>query len=103
MAKQMMDINLETLIDATDDLVITNGDFIIVESTQQHQRQLLLNDKGSFKEDPTICVGIFGYLDDEGLNNISRDTGKEFARDGMKINKIEITNNGLLNIDAYYP
>ncbi len=99
----MMDAALVTLGDGTDDLTILNGDFQIIESTIQHQRQLLLNDKGSFKQNPTICVGVFGYLDDEGLNEVSRDTSKEFNRDGMKVNKIEITNSGQLNVDAYYP
>lgn len=99
----MIDIALVTLTDTTDDLVITNGDFFWVESTQQHQRQLLINDKGTFKANPTIGVGIFGYLDDEGLENASRDTAKEFTRDGMRVNKIENTPDGKLNIDAYYP
>lgn len=99
----MIDIALVTLTDTTDDLLISNGDFIFSESTQQHQRQLLLNDKGTFKATPTIGIGVFGYLDDEGLANVSRDTTKEFTRDGMRVNKIEITPDGKLNIDAYYP
>ena len=99
----MMDLSLDTQSDSTDDVSIINGDFVTAESTYQHQRQLLLNDKGAFKENPTICVGAFGYLDNEGVATLSRDAGKEFVRDGMKVNNIQISQPGKLDIDAYYP
>lgn len=83
------------------DIQIVNGDFVAVESTEQHQVQLLLNNKGSFKENPTICVGAIEYLDDEGVNELARAVTIEFTRDGMRVDKIKITDTKLMT-DAYY-
>ena len=98
MPKQMNDIAL----DSNDDLVILNNDISIVESTQQHQRQLLINDKGTFKENPTICVGLFNYLDNENPQDLLRNINIEYTRDGMQVNSIQLTNDGKININAYY-
>lgn len=97
MPTQMMDIGL-----VNDDLDMQQGDFTNVESTLQHQRQLLINGKGAFKENPTICVGLFEYIDDEDYNGAMAAVRVEFPRDGMTINSINI-NGGNINIDAYYP
>lgn len=99
MAKQMMDIALDS---TGIDLEFTNGDLAITESTREHQRQLLLNGKGDFKENPTICVGMAGYLDNEGFSDLVRDTGIEFTRDGMTVNNMQLMPDGSLNIDAGY-
>jgi hypothetical protein len=88
--------------DTTDDLLITNGDFVTGESTAQHQRQLLLNDKGDFKENPTACVGIYSYIDDEGLQALARDITVAYTQDGMKVNSVQLQQNGILDIDAGY-
>ena len=50
MARQMVDIHL----DASEDLAVNSGDFTTVESTPQHQQQLIMNDKGDFKQ-----IGIY--------------------------------------------
>jgi len=94
---------LDLALDGNDDINTLSGDFICVESTYQHQRQLLLNGKGSFKQNPTICVGIYGYLDDEGLQNVLRAINIEFTRDGMKVASLALTPNGQINSNAYYP
>jgi len=94
----MMDIGL-----VSDDLDIEQGDFTNAESTYQHQRQLLINDKGTFKENPTICIGIYSYLDNENPSDLLRDTTIEYTRDGMTVKSINLSSNGNINIDAYYP
>lgn len=99
MAKAMMDIAL----DGSDDLLVTAGDFSVTESTKMHQKQLLFNNKGEYKENPTICVGVYGYIDDEnGMRSLARDTSKEYSRDGMQVDKSVILANGTLQIVAYY-
>lgn len=85
------------------DLIIANGDFVMKDNTMHHQRNLILNDKGSYKENPTICVGAFGYLDDEGFSGLARATSIEFTRDGMRVNSVQLNTNGQLETDAYYP
>jgi hypothetical protein len=101
MANQMNDIAL-TEGSQLDDMQTNNGDFIIVESTAEHQRQLLLNDKGEFKENPTTCVGVYNYLDDEGLQELSRDVTVVYAEDGMTVNSVQLAPDGTLDIDANY-
>jgi len=89
-------------LDGTEDLNIIAGDFTSVESTAQHQRQLLLNNKGDFKQNPTICVGAFDYLDDEGIEDLIRAISIEFARDGMDVKNVQLLNDGTIETDAYY-
>ncbi len=98
MAVEMMDFGL----DDGEDLAVAGGDFMVLESTGQHQRQLLLNNKGDFKESPTLCVGAFGYLDDEQVSDLIREVSVEFARDGMDVVSIKQGANGVLVSDAIY-
>ena len=99
MATKMMDIGLDT----NDDVLIVANDFAIVESTGQHQRQLILNNNGDFKQNPTICVGVLDYVDDEDFQNLIRAISIEFAKDGMDVKSITLTTAGIINSDAYYP
>ena len=98
MARQMMDIGLNN----TGDLNIINGDFLVTESTAQHQRQLIMNNKGDFKQKPTIGVGAFEYFDDEGMQELIRAISVEFTRDGMDVQSIRLGADGVLQSDAFY-
>lgn len=93
-----MDIGL----DANDDLIFSNGDFSIDESTRTHQRQLLLNGKGSFKENPTICVDLTEYLDDEAPTELLRAIRVEFVRDGMDVKAVGVQPDGKIKTNAFY-
>ena len=98
MAKQMADIGL----DDTEDLAITVGDLMIMESTAQHQRQLIMNNKGDFKQNPTTCVGAFEYLDDEHFQALIRAISIEFTRDGMDVISVGLSADGTISSDAFY-
>lgn len=98
MARQMMDIGLDT----NDDLSINSGDFSVIESTAQHQRQLLLNNKGDFKQNPTICVGAFEYFDDEHMQGLIRAVSIEFSKDGMDVQSIMLSPKGVVKSEAFY-
>lgn len=98
MARQMIDIGL----DDNEDAAINAGDFMLLEGTPQHQRQLILNNKGDFKQNPTICVGAFDYLDDENFQALVRAISIEFSKDGMDVKRILIAANGVINSDAFY-
>lgn len=97
MARQMDDVRLDD-----DDLLIAAGDFTIVDGTQQHQEQLLLNTKGDFKENPTICVGAFNYLDDERFQGLLREISIEFSRDGMEVYSLVVDEEGRVITNAVY-
>lgn len=94
----MIDIGL----DDAEDLNIKDGDFTVEESTAQHQRQLILNSKGEFKENPTIGVSAFEYFDDESMNDLIRAISVEFSRDGMDVQSIKISPQGIIRSDAFY-
>ncbi len=98
MARQQIDITL----DDTQDLEIIVSDFGVVESTAEHQRQLIMNNKGDFKESPDSCVGVFGYLDDENFRELIRAISIEFAKDGMDVANVSVLPDGTIRSDAYY-
>ena len=87
---------------SNEDLAIISGDFTVFDSTSQHQRQLILNNKGDFKQNPSICVGAFDFLDDENLQVLIRTVSLEFTKDGMDVISISLSPNGVINSDAFY-
>ena len=98
MAKEMIDIGL----DAGEDLSVVSGDFLCAESTAQHQRQLILNNKGDFKQNPTIGVGAFDYMNDENYQELMRAISIEFTRDGMDVQSVVLSQAGIVTTDAIY-
>ena len=94
----MIDISMSE----SEDLTIAAGDFMMKENTAQHQQQLILNNAGDFKQSPTICVSVTEYLDDENYQALMRKVSIEFAKDGMDVKSVKLTNNGVITTDAYY-
>lgn len=90
------------LLDDNLDLVIIDGDFVIGESTSQHQKILILADKGEFKDVPMRGVGARRYLEDHTPENLAREIRQEFATDGMTVNKIQIASDLTIQLDANY-
>lgn len=84
------------------DLQIVNGDFVVAESTYQHQACLLMAEKGEYKQYPTIGVASKRYLESERPDNYAREIRQEFSADGMQVNSINIAENLELTIDAKY-
>lgn len=82
--------------------VIENGDFVIGESTEQHQKLLLISQKGDFRQYPFIGVGIDNFLNDDEISDLGAEIQKEFEKDGMTVNKVRVTDIGKVNIDANY-
>lgn len=83
------------------DIDLNGGDFTYTESTGQHKRDLLLGDKGHFKETPAAGIGAQNFVNDTNPENFCRTVRKECSRDGMKVKDIRISN-GQLEIDAAY-
>lgn len=84
------------------DLKIDNGDFVIGESTAQHQQCLLVAPKASFKQYPKVGVDAHHYLLDERPEDLMREIRLQLTQDGMKIEKMTRTNLGQINIKAFY-
>lgn len=90
------------LLDDNFDLLIVGGDLVVGESTAQHQRILLLADKGEFKDAPMRGIGARRYLEDHTPDNLAREIRTEFAADGMTVNKIQIASDLTIEVDANY-
>ncbi|WP_160711296.1 oxidase [Chitinophaga solisilvae] len=92
----------DVLLNEMNDLSFADGDFLIGESTRQHQQLLLVTNMGDWREYPVVGVGLFNYLKDEDPAAVMTDIKVQFETDGMKINFIRMDAAGTLNIDAAY-
>ena len=77
---------------ANGDIDLQAGDILYTESTGQHQRDILLADKGHYKESPETGVGALEYMNDNEPDRLLRSIRKEFTRDGMKVSKVSLDN-----------
>lgn len=71
------------------DLQIKDGDFVIGESTIQHQDLILIAQPGSFKQSPDVGVGIEGFLMDENYEGMSEKIRSEFIKDGQQCDPVK--------------
>ena len=83
------------------DVDITGNDINYVESTQQHQSDLLLLVKGELKDAPSVGVGLADFIGDEDNSDLSTEIRTEFRKDGMKVSEINIQG-GIIKVNAAY-
>ncbi|NDD53197.1 oxidase [bacterium] len=96
--KQVYDI----MTDEDNDLQIAGGDWVVDESTAQHQKALIVDSKGDWKQQPTVGVGAFRFLNDEGSGGLLQEVSMQFIKDGMTIVGVGIDAFGTLRADAHY-
>ena len=86
-----------------DDLVIRDGDFAVTESTQQHERDLIELDPGTFTQSPQVCVGIQKFLnDDSSISELKAKIIEQLEADGLSIELLTITEHGQMQLQAGY-
>lgn len=85
-----------------DDFIISNGDFAVGNSDNQHVKHILIASKGEFKANPEIGVGIENMLNTEDPNEFLIEAKRNLQYDGMKVSNIAFTENGTINVDAKY-
>ena len=91
------DISLEEDLDLT----ITNGDFVISDSDQNHVINILKAYTGGFKQFPLVGVGIDYYLASSGTQQvIKRNITVQLESDGYKVNEVEVLGQSKYSIDA---
>ena len=83
------------------DIDLATGDLVVAESTDQHQSDILVADKGHYKESPSVGVGIVNFIHDTEPENLLRRLRQECTKDGMKVKRVELKA-GEINIDASY-
>jgi hypothetical protein len=86
----------------TADVDCKNGDFVVGESTFQHQQDLLSATEGEYKFDPLVGVGLAEFLDDEDPAEMMKKIRQQFSLDGMSIKTAKINKSGKLEIEANY-
>lgn len=84
------------------DLDLSSGDLQYTESTGQHQRDLILADKGHIRDSAECGVGSINYIQDEDHEDYLRAVRKELARDGQRVRSVYETATGQIIIDAEY-
>lgn len=93
----------DILISTDIDIMFSNGDFVVGDSTMQNQYLILSTHKGEWKENPFIGAGLEDMLHDEGGEAYwKRRIAEELKRDGMDVKEVKIINNGQININAEY-
>jgi len=92
------------LIIKNEDIYIKDGDFVVAESDTQHIEHILQSEKGYYKTLPLVGVGITKFLNmvksPQEILKIKREIAIQLEMDGYLFEKIEIDNNGIINIKA---
>jgi hypothetical protein len=84
------------------DLMIEDGDFVVGESTQQHQKILLIAEKGELRQFPKTGVGAKSMLNDDEFGTIYQEIQTQFEADGMVIRKLLVNQDGTVEVTAEY-
>jgi hypothetical protein len=85
------------------DLQTDGGDFVVSESTAQHEKLLIESNKGEWRQYPLCGVGIARYINDETPGSLITAIKTELKNDGMNVNGVSISpDTGNIEIDAYY-
>lgn len=80
-------------ISATEELIVSDGDFLPIESDGQHITAILKAGKGNFIAAPTLGVEIDKMQNAPTTNRVIEQTIREnLKKDNYSINKLRVTN-----------
>ncbi|QAR31126.1 oxidase [Ornithobacterium rhinotracheale] len=92
----------DILLNDDNDLEIKDGDFVVGISNSQHQKHILIANKGEYKEFPEVGVGIVQMLADDRYTEMLIETKKQLEYDGMQIKNVSLQPDNKLIIDGKY-
>ncbi len=88
----------DILVDETGVPLIKNGDFVVGESTLQHQRHILLSSKGDFLNSPLSGAGLPNFfLDDFEGDEVRKAIQSAITFDGQVVAVLKVPS--LTNIE----
>lgn len=85
-----------------DDLLFEDGDLVVHDATRQHQEDILIAGKGNYRQFPDVGVDVLKFLDDDTNGDLPFVIRREFEKDGMTIQTLEINSDGSGEIIATY-
>ncbi len=107
MAKELTDIK----IGADNDLDIEGGDFAFAidnaalgdfACTEQHQKAIIIDANGDYKQNPTITVAAITYKDDTNPDRLLQAIAQKFGADGMDVDSVEMGADKKIRTNANY-
>jgi hypothetical protein len=83
------------------DGLITQG-LVVGDTMNQNQALILIANPGQFKFEPTLGVAIDELLFDSDYLGMRHNIRAHFAKDGLRVKYIELSEQKPLLIEAYY-
>ena len=91
--------NIDILDDSDGDLLIQNGDIVFGEADQQYIQDIMIAQKGHYKQSPAVGIGIRSHLKGNAGEKLRREIKLQLDADGFNVKQVTV-NNGEINIDA---
>jgi hypothetical protein len=95
----LMDLKIEVVKDTTG--LITSG-LVIGNTLNQNKALILLTHPNDLKDNPTMGVGIEDLVLSSDLLEYRHKIREQFAKDGLKITKLDLYDLYNVNIEATY-
>ncbi len=89
--------------DADGELVIRNGDFVLVDSARQHQKAIINAHPGTFTQFPQVGVAVHRFILNDGSSQVLKSKIiEQLEADGQVIESIVVKNLFDIDIKAGY-
>lgn len=88
-------------LDNNYDIRVRDGTMSVGETTAQNQALIIGSQKGEWKEQPAVGVGIADMLLDHNPLAWRQEIREQLEIDGQQVNDIQITKQGI-TVDAHY-
>jgi hypothetical protein len=85
----------------SDDIPLKFGDFIVAESEQAHIEDIIVSNKGEYRQYPLLGVGALNFLNgNTGLDEVRRRISTQLKYDNFVIKSISLLKSGELRVIA---
>ena len=92
---------VKDIIFESDDLVIFNGDLKVIESDQMHIEHILRAEKGHFREQPLLGVGIENNLNGPiSQSQLKQDIKIQLIKDNYAVKQILVNEEFEISVNA---
>jgi hypothetical protein len=92
------------LLDTDLNMVVANGDLAVGVANEQHMELLLVTQKGAWKENPLVGVGLDNYLLDNDVSGMLAEVRAQWQNDGVILERLFFDEvNKKIEFDGNYP